>query len=84
MGLSKETLVDIVTGIVHNETGYPKDRIGLTTELVTELDIDSISMLTIFVNVQDAVKIAIPDGVFSELTTVEKVVNYLIQSQETE
>lgn len=79
--LSKNTLIEIVTSVVHEETGYPKEHIGLTKDLVNELDIDSISMLTIFVNIQEKSKITIPDGIFAELTTVEKVVDYLLQTQ---
>ena len=81
---SKEDLIKIVLNIIHEETNYPESRIGLKQSLADELDIDSISVMTILINTQEQTKIEIPDEDWASLTTVELLVNYLLEKQKGE
>lgn len=81
---SKEDLTKIVLNIIHQETNYPESSIGLTKSLTDELDIDSISMMTILINTQEQTKIEIPDEDWASLTTVELLVEYLLEKQKGE
>ena len=81
---SKDDLIKIVLNIIHEETNYPESRIGLKQSLADELDIDSISVMTILINTQEQTKIEIPDEDWASLTTVELLVNYLLEKQKGE
>jgi len=81
---SKEDLIKIVLNIIHEETNYPESRIGLKQSLADDLDIDSISVMTILINTQEQTKIEIPDEDWASLTTVELLVNYLLEKQKGE
>jgi acyl carrier protein len=80
----EQDLVTIVVEIISDETGYPESKIELHKSLADELDIDSISIMTIFVNIQNETGIDIPDGDWSSLTTVELIVEYLLNKQKGE
>ena len=81
---SKDDLIKIVLNIIREETNYPESRIGLKQSLADELDIDSISVMTILINTQEQTKIEIPDEDWASLTTVELLVNYLLEKQKGE
>lgn len=81
---SKEDLIKIVLNIIHEETNYPESRIGLKQSLADDLDIDSISVMTILINTQEQTKIEIPDEDWASLTTVELLVDYLLEKQKGE
>jgi len=83
VGYSKEELIAKVTNLIHEETGIPESLITPTVLIGDELDIDSISVMTILVNVEEATKTKIPDEDWSGLTTVEKIVDYIL-NKETE
>jgi acyl carrier protein len=80
----KDDLIKIVIDVITNETGYPESKIGLTKSLADDLDIDSISVMTILINVQEKTRINIPDEDWASLTTVELLVDYLLEQQKGE
>ena len=84
MEYSKDDLTKIVLNVIHTETNYPESSIGLTKSLSDELDIDSISIMTILINTQEQTKIEIPDEDWASLTTVEILVDYLLTKQKGE
>jgi acyl carrier protein len=81
---SKDDLTKIVLNVIHAETNYPESSIGLKKSLADELDIDSISIMTILINTQEQTKIEIPDEDWASLTTVELLVDYLLTKQKGE
>ena len=81
---SKDDLIKIVLNVIHEETNYPESSIGLTKSLADELDIDSISIMTIFINTEQQTGISIPDEDWASLTTVELLVEYLLEKQKGE
>lgn len=82
MGYSKEELTKMITDIICDETGYSESKIIPTSLLEDELDIDSLSILTIFVTIQDEINVPIPEEDWYPLTTVEKIVEYILINQE--
>jgi acyl carrier protein len=46
-----------------------------------DLDIDSISMMTIVVNAEEEFGVKIPDDKVNELKTVDDAVNYIVSAQ---
>jgi acyl carrier protein len=60
--------------IITNVTNIPGDRIGCRTAFVDELDLDSLALLEIGVDIDFAFKLNLPDERFKELTCLEDAV----------
>jgi acyl carrier protein len=84
MAHSKDDLTKIVIDIISAESRYPESKLELTKSLTNELDIDSISMMTIFIKTEEQTKIKIPDEIWANLTTIELLVEYLIAQEQGE
>ena len=67
--------------LVAEETGLPAADVQPDKSFVDDLDIDSLSMMTIVVNAQDKFNVEIPDEAVSELKTVSDAVNYITKAQ---
>ena len=68
--------------LVTEETGLPADDVQLEKSFVDDLDIDSLSMMTIVVNAQDKFNVEIPDDAVTDLKTVSDAVNYITKAQD--
>jgi acyl carrier protein len=81
---SKDDLTKLVIDVIVNETGYPESKIEPTKSLADDLDIDSISVMTVLINIQEKTQINIPDEDWASLTTVKLLVEYLLEKQKGE
>jgi len=75
---------DVLAGmaeLIHDETGIATDAVALDKSFTDDLDIDSISMMTIIVNVEDKFDVKIPDEAVKDLKTVGDAVDYIIKAQ---
>lgn len=81
MEYTREQLTEKVIEVICQETGYPSSSIKGNQSLEDDLDIDSISTMTILVNVEETFDFKIPDEDWSSLTTVDKIVDYLIDNK---
>ncbi|WP_150462922.1 acyl carrier protein [Nesterenkonia ebinurensis] len=63
--------------IVEEETGLETEEIQLDKSFTEDLDIDSISMMTIVVNAEEKFDVKIPDEEVKNLTTVGDAVDYI-------
>ncbi len=67
--------------IVNEETGLPVDAVELSKSFTDDLDIDSLSMMSIVVNAEERFSIRIPDEDVKNLATVQDAVSYIAQAQ---
>ena len=67
--------------IVNDETGIATDAVQLDKSFTDDLDIDSISMMTIVVNAEDKFGVKIPDEQVKDLLTVGDAVNFITSAQ---
>ncbi|WP_022872277.1 acyl carrier protein [Nesterenkonia alba] len=67
--------------IVEEETGLEADEVQLEKSFTEDLDIDSISMMTIVVNAEEKFDVKIPDEEVKNLSTVGDAVNYIANAQ---
>ena len=70
-------MLEKVKEILLDYTEVPADEITLTTDLVNDLDLNSLDVVNIVVAFEDEFEIEIPDWVIRDLTTVEDIVRYL-------
>ncbi len=78
---SEQEILSGLADIVNEETGLPADAVELDKSFTDDLDIDSLSMMTIVVNAEEKFGIRIPDEDVKNLTTVRDAVNYIAQAQ---
>ena len=67
--------------IVEEETGLETEEVQLEKSFTEDLDIDSISMMTIVVNAEEKFAVKIPDEEVKNLATVGDAVNYIANAQ---
>ena len=67
--------------IVNEETGLETEAVQLDKSFTEDLDIDSISMMTIVVNAEEKFDVTIPDEEVKNLKTVEDAVNFIDNAQ---
>jgi acyl carrier protein len=81
MAQSKDEVLAGLAGLVNDETGVPVESVVFGKSFADDLDIDSISMMTIVVNAEEEFGVKIPDDKVNELKTVDDAVNYIISAQ---
>ena len=78
---SKEEILAGLAEIVNEETGLETEAVQLEKSFTEDLDIDSISMMTIVVNAEEKFDVTIPDEEVKNLKTVEDAVNFIDNAQ---
>jgi acyl carrier protein len=67
--------------LINDETGIATDSVELGKSFTDDLDIDSISMMTIVVNAEEKFDVKIPDEEVKNLTTVGDAVTFIVNAQ---
>jgi acyl carrier protein len=81
MAQSQDEVLAGLAALVNDETGVPVESVVFGKSFADDLDIDSISMMTIVVNAEEQFDVKIPDDKVSELKTVDDAVNYIVSAQ---
>ncbi len=81
MAQSKDEVLAGLAALVNDETGVPVESVVFGKSFADDLDIDSISMMTIVVNAEEEFGVKIPDDQVSELKTVDDAVNFIVSAQ---
>ena len=81
MALSQSEVLAGLAEIVNEETGIATEAVQLDKSFTDDLDIDSISMMTIVVNAEDKFGVKIPDEEVKNLLTVGDAVNFITAAQ---
>ena len=81
MALSKDEVLAGLAELVNEETGLAAESVQMDKSFSDDLDIDSISMMTIVVNAEDKFGVKIPDEEVQNLITVADAVNYIAGNQ---
>ena len=80
MASTQEILAGLAE-IVNEETGIEASAVQLDKSFTDDLDIDSLSMMTIVVNAEEKFGVRIPDEKVKELVTVGDAVKYIETAQ---
>ncbi|MEY3561851.1 MAG: hypothetical protein RL068_1003 [Actinomycetota bacterium] len=81
MALSQQEVLAGLAELVNDETGIATDAVQMDKSFTDDLDIDSISMMTIVVNAEDKFGVKIPDEEVKNLITVADAVNFITAAQ---
>ena len=80
MAHSKDEVLAGLAALVNDETGVPVESVVFGKSFADDLDIDSISMMTIVVNCEDKFGVKIPDEEVKNLETVGDAVNFIVSA----
>ena len=81
MALSNEEILAGLAELITDETGIAGDEVALEKSFTDDLDIDSISMMTIVVNAEEKFGVTIPDDEVKNLKTVGDAVTFIERAQ---
>ena len=81
MALSEQEILAGLAEIINEETGLAADAVQLDKSFTDDLDIDSLSMMTIVVNAEEKFGVRIPDDDVKNLKTVGDAVSYIQSAQ---
>jgi len=81
MALAQSEVLAGLAEIVNDETGIATEAVQLEKSFTDDLDIDSISMMTIVVNAEDKFGVKIPDEEVKNLITVGDAVSFITAAQ---
>ncbi|MGZ4602590.1 MAG: acyl carrier protein [Kineosporiaceae bacterium] len=81
MAQSEQEILDGLAEIVNEETGLAVDAVQSDKNFTDDLDIDSLSMMTIVVNAEEKFGVRIPDDDVKNLKTVGDAVSYIQSAQ---
>ena len=81
MAQSEQEILEGLAEIVNEETGLDTDSVQSEKSFTDDLDIDSLSMMTIVVNAEEKFGVRIPDDEVKNLKTVGDAVSFIAKSQ---
>ncbi len=81
MAMSEQEILEGLAEIINEETGLDTDAVQMDKSFTDDLDIDSLSMMTIVVNAEEKFGVRIPDEDVKGLTTVRAAVDYITKAQ---
>ncbi len=79
MAHTEQEVLSGLAELVNDETGLPQDQVQLDKSFTDDLDIDSLSMMTIVVNAEEKFGVRIPDDEVKDLKTVRNAVDYIVK-----
>ena len=81
MAASEQEILAGLAEIVNEETGIDTGDVQPEKSFTDDLDIDSLSMMTIVVNAEEKFGVKIPDDEVKNLNTVNDAVSFIAKAQ---
>ena len=81
MAFTNDEVLAGLAELITDETGINASEVALEKSFTDDLDIDSISMMTIVVNAEEKFGVRIPDDEVKNLKTVRDAVNFISNAQ---
>ncbi|GAA3646129.1 MULTISPECIES: acyl carrier protein [Microbacterium] len=81
MAFTTDEVLAGLAELITDETGIAAEEVALEKSFTDDLDIDSISMMTIVVNAEEKFGVTIPDDEVKNLKTVKDAVDFITSNQ---
>ena len=81
MAFTNDEVLAGLAELITDETGINASEVALEKSFTDDLDIDSISMMTIVVNAEEKFDVKIPDEEVKNLKTVGDAVDFIVKAQ---
>ena len=82
MAHSEQEILAGLAAIVNEETGLPVESVQPDKSFTDDLDIDSLSMMTIVTLAEEKFEVRIPDEEVANLATVQDAVSFIQSAQQ--
>jgi acyl carrier protein len=82
MAYSEQEILAGLAEIVNEETGLPAESVTAEKSFTDDLDVDSLSMMTIATLAEEKFDVRIPDEEVGNLKTVQDAVSYINGAQQ--
>ncbi|PFG41322.1 acyl carrier protein [Georgenia soli] len=82
MAFSEQEILAGLAEIVNEETGLPAESVTPEKSFTDDLDVDSLSMMTIATLAEEKFDVRIPDEEVGNLKTVQDAVSYINGAQQ--
>lgn len=69
----QEEIIKIIAGVAE----VPEESINLKTNLIADLDLESLDLVTLVSEIENKYQLEIPDKEIKKIQTVEDIVNFL-------
>ena len=79
MAQSEQEILAGLAEIVNEETGLDPAEVQSDKSFTDDLDIDSLSMMTVVVNAEERFGVKIPDDSVKDLKTVRDAVDFIVK-----
>ncbi len=80
--MNEQQIREKVKAIIHNVTNIPTESIGDKAAFLDDLDLDSLSLLEIGVDVDYEFRLGLPEEELQGLANVQEVVNLVLRAIE--
>lgn len=70
-------IYDNLVSILGTQYGYDPNKISMETNIVEDLDLDSVDMVDLIMIVEDEYHIELSDDVMDNITTIGDLVSYI-------
>ena len=81
MALTESEILAGLAEIVAEETGLPAEQVTPEASFADDLDIDSLSMMTIMTYAEEKFEVRIPDEGATSLSSVQDAVDFIVKAQ---
>ena len=81
MAFTNDEVLAGLAELITDETGINASEVALEKSFTDDLDIDSISMMTIVVNAEEKFDVKIPDEEVKNLKLVGDAVSFIVKAQ---
>ncbi|HEU4676759.1 MAG: acyl carrier protein [Motilibacteraceae bacterium] len=81
MAASEQEILQGLAEIINEETGLPTEDVQPDKSFTDDLDIDSLSMMSVVVTAEEKFGVKIPDDEVKNLTTVGDAVSFIQKAQ---
>ncbi len=81
MAMTEQEIMSGLAEIINEETGIEPGDVEMDKSFTEDLDIDSLSMMTIVVNAEEKFGVKIPDEEVKNLKTVRDAVSFITSAQ---
>lgn len=82
MALETSEILAGLAEIVAEETGLPADTVTPEKSFVDDLDIDSLSMMTIMTLAEEKFEVRIPDEAATKMSTVQEAADFIASAEQ--
>ena len=78
--LTRENIEATVKKAVADASGLPESDLSGSSELIEQLNLDSLAIFELVIDLEDAYSLKIPDEDIDQIKTIDDTIDYIVRS----